>query len=253
MFDVRSALIGALASAVVLLSIQGHTGDFSLIGAYGQGNYSRSGNNTWHQQDEGMEVQRNFRPATWQFGVGYKFTDSKWGAELTRFRGGTASMNAIAVGYPYDDASLHDPNIDTFRQECREKLTSDCTNRYRGQGGIEGFWLMATYDLFKVYGVTVQPGLGLSLYRAEWAAQVYPMDPSCLSDDNNCKWRVEVNQKTDWLLSPVAQLKLKADIYKSLSAFVQGAIQFRTGQHAPITPGFADSYKAFMFGLEYRI
>lgn len=218
---------------------------WSVFGAIGQSNYGAASNGSWAQQAEGRETQRNFRPRAWEIGGSYQFTNSPVSVSASYFNGGMAKMNAIAINYPDDDASKHDASIDTLRQECRDKPAPDCTLRWRGQGSIKGFTLIGAYDLLKIGQVTVTGGGGLSLYHATWSAQVFPMDPDCLGSDNKCKWRITVNQRSDWLVSPVAQLKVK---YSHL--YLKGQRQFRTVQHSNVTTGYGDSLATVFAGVE---
>jgi len=240
-----AASVAVAAFLAVLYSHAAFAQDWSIYGAYGQGQYGPSSDGAWHQQQEGRETHRNFRPNGWELGVRYQFQNKPWSIQASKFYGGMVHMSALAIGYPSDDAAKHDPNIDVLREECFAKNTSDCLNRYRGDGNIRGYMLIGSYDFFKKEGVTLSAGAGISVYQASWNAQVYPMDPQCLGDDNKCKWRETVDQKTDWLMSPVLQLRAKVSYL-----FVQGTSQLRTAQHAPITPGYGDSFRSFLVGVE---
>src|SRR6185503_1148079 len=239
MFKTATFLSGLVLGVAIALGINSWSGDLSLLASGGQCQYGHSAENMWHQQGNGQETHRDYKPRCGQVGFAYKFDKSRWGLNAGYMNGGTARLSATAINYPDDDASKHNPLLDPMRQECRNGIVADCGHRIRGEGGIEGFFLVATFDLLKVGKVIVEGGGGALVYRAHWNARILPLDPDCFDNDNKCKWQAQVNQQTGWLLSPNLHLKLKYDWL-----FFQVQEQFRTVQHAPISAGYANSHRS---------
>lgn len=242
-----AGLIAGVSVALTINSIAEEkvNGAFTLLAAGGQCEYGRSENGMWHQQGEGREVSADYRPRCGKIGFGYRPAKSPWGFSAMYFDGGRAHLSALAINYPDDDASKHDPSLDPLREECRTGMVADCMHRIRGSGNIRGVNLSASYDLFTVWKVTTEVGAGISVYRSSWDVRVLPMDPDCLGDDSKCKWQANINQRTNWLLSPTAQVK-----FKYAPFFLETQWQFRTVQHAPISAGYSKTLRGIFVGLE---
>ena len=210
--------------------------------AGGQCRYGSSPDGMWWQSDQ-EHSNRYKTNGCMQFG-GALYLNPAWAVTARAINLGHAGLNALAVACPGDDCSKSNPALDKQRAACAGKFTEDCLYRWKGAGDIKGVLFGFRAKALSAADFSVEPELGVFVYRARWSAQVYPLTCSSGADNATCPWRIEAEQKSGYYVSPEAGLMLR---YKYLFAGTQ--YFFRTTQHTNITAGIGGPAQTWIAGV----
>jgi hypothetical protein len=233
--------LAQLASAATLdgLRVEGGVGDCR---------FSPSPPGQWWQPDH--EHSNDYKDHCGEIGASLPVA-SVFGRELrlgARYVTlGRAHTRAIARTFDNDDAKLADASLDPQREECHKQIAKDCDLWWTGDGGAKGLEFALTYELLSRGPFRLEGEAGAYVHQIKWNNQVYPL--GC--PDTSCAYRVTVNQKSDYQISPVVGLRLFFELSREdkLDLFVGFQEFLRIGEHTPVTAGVKGPVEKWTFGI----
>lgn len=219
--------------------------------AYGQGRFERSPPGMWWQPDHDNPSQYKDNQS-WEAGLSYSLTPI-FGVSARLVHIGWAHTRARATTCPLDDCANRDRSLDSRRQDCPLAFSdNNCMYEWDGDGGINhGINLALTAELLKVWRLSFEAEGGVLLYRVNWSEQVHNIGCS----GTECPWRMDVDQRSDFFLSPMVGATLRADRCFGLLPAGWGCsagtrYYFRTTQHTPVTAGIAGPAQTWLIGMQ---
>lgn len=250
------AVLGYLAGVLSSVSVQTRADEAAFTKALnqphevrveiasGQARYGQSPDNMWWQS--GHENQSVYKHnGTIDAGIGVSINPT-WSVNLRYVNFGLAHTRALAITCPNDDCTKRDLTKDTRRAECGQGFAENCLYQWNGDGGDNpGLNFSISARALRLGQLSIEPEIGLFLYRMHWNEQVYPL--GCT--DNTCPWRVTVEQKTGYYLSPMGGLMARLAITKELSLVAGTRYYLRTSQHVPISAGISGPVQTWLAGV----
>lgn len=213
--------------------------------AAGQGRFGKSPDGMWWQSDHD-NPSRYKDNRSFELGVAGRITGS-YGWSIRYVSLGRAHTRAMARTSVGDDAKNIDRSKDGRRAACQSGFNEDnCEYQWSGDGGpTPGLNFAIDYELVKIGRFSLEPEVGAYVYRMKWSEQVFPMDCT----DTACPWRVTVEQKTGYYVSPMAGLTARFSLARNASVFVATRYYLRTSQHVPISAGISGPAQTWLAGI----
>lgn len=252
---IYAALAGAAAAMLLLVSFPAHSLELKLDGwrvegSFGEGRYQRSPPGMWWQPDhDNPSAYRDNK--SWELGLNYRLNDT-FGLSGKLVHIGWAHTRALATTCPQDDCTKRDNTLDRLRADCAKGFSeAGCTYAWDGDGGINhGVNLSLTAKLLKVGPVEFEGEAGALVYKISWSEQVHPI--GCA--EKACPWRVDIDQKSDWLMSPMIGVTARIDrclglLTEKWGCQVATRYYTRTSQHSPVTAGVMGPIQTWLFGI----
>lgn len=237
------AVFAAIAACTAAKALADAGLRFEMAG--GQCRYERSPDGMWWQKDQENASQYKDNGCG-EIGIAGKLNPT-YGWSLRYVNLGRAHTRALAVTCPNDDCALRNNSLDFRRPECLNSFNGDnCQYQWNGDGGIKGLNFALSTEMVKLGRVSVEGEIGVLLYQMKWNEQVFPL--GC--DDGACPWRVTVDQKTGYYLSPMGGLTAKLALTPNSSLFMGTRLYLRTSQHVPIASGVQGYVQCWMAGIQ---
>lgn len=212
----------------------------------GQARYGQSPDGMWWQSDHQNQSVYKHNGAI-DAGVAVSLNPA-WSFNVRYVNFGQAHTRALAVTCPGDDCTKRDMTKDLRRAECGRGFAENCLYQWNGDGGDNpGLNFSLSVRALSFERLSIEPELGLFIYRMHWNEQVYPL--GCT--DGACPWRVTVDQKTGYYVSPMGGLIARVALTKDLSAFAGTRYYLRTSQHVPISAGISGPVQMWLAGLAW--
>lgn len=210
--------------------------------AAGQCRFEKSPDGMWWQSDhENDSRYKNNRCG--EVGVSMKFAPAPaigWSARYVTL--GDAETNALAVSCPGDDcAGVDHHSAALLRPECAQAFAANCLYHWRTVNTIKGFNFALNGEILRHGPFAAELEAGAFVYYLKSYAEVH--SPGC--NDGACPWRVEIQQYSGWLVSPMVGATLRAGPF-----FVASRYYFRTSQHSPVTAGIAGGAQTWLIGIQ---
>lgn len=215
--------------------------------AAGQGRYQASPAGQWWQPDQNNQNRYKDNQSV-EMGLSGKINPTfGWAVRYVNL--GRAHTRATAVTTP-SDSGQRDKSKDPSRSECKQAFNEDnCLYHWSGDGGSSpGINLSGTAQLLTLGRLSFEGELGAYLYKMKWSEQVCPVD--CQTND---AWRVTVEQKTGYYISPMGGLTARLSITKDISVFVATRLYTRTSQHVPISAGISGPAQTWLGGVSITL
>lgn len=217
--------------------------ELKVNAAVGQGVYQPSPPGMWWQPDQNNQnVYRDNN--SFELGVSGKLNHA-FGWSVRYVNLGRAHTRATAITTP-NDSGQRDLSKDTTRADCKQAFSEDnCLYHWSGDGGSSpGINISFSAEILKLGALSLEGELGAYLYRMKWSEQVCPSD--CQTNE---AWRVTIEQKTGYYISPMAGLTASVQVLKDVSVFVASRLYMRTSQHMPISAGVAGPAQTWLTGI----